>query len=293
MSNRATLVIFCKTYAGDSANFKSMLASYNTFNCDNIPLYVSVPKEDVDEFKAICEDKAIVISDESYARGYLSEEGLWGMTGGYINQEICKLSFWEAGYAENYLCVDSDAYFIRKFYVDDFMANKSTPYTVLTMDKDLHVQPWYRDFSDWRKEKIEAIFKAVGLNDRRLLTCHGMTVLNAEVLRDLKESFMRRRNYSYRELIAISPYEFTWYNAWLQKSKKIDIFATEPFFKTFHTREEYRSYRLNLITVDNLATQYVGIVLNSNWRRKKEPFKYEYPGGFITLLNKILKRIIV
>ena len=40
-----------------------------------------------------------------------------GLSAGYINQEIVKLCFWETGLADNYLCLDSDAEFVRDFHV--------------------------------------------------------------------------------------------------------------------------------------------------------------------------------
>jgi hypothetical protein len=108
------LVIVCKTYAGDMQSFRRLYISIMQHNSDRIPIYLSVPKIDELLFTSFV-DPAVcnVVTDESYAEKYFTDQQYWGLSTGYINQEICKLSFWENQIAENYLFVDSDAYFIR------------------------------------------------------------------------------------------------------------------------------------------------------------------------------------
>lgn len=289
---QAFLAIVCKSYEGDIKSFDRLYKSLRRHNVDKIPFYVSVPSTDVPSFKQLVGDDVTLIADERYAASYFSKEEYFGLSMGYVNQEICKLSFWENGLADNYLFVDSDAYFIRDFYVSDFMASADTPYSVLVMDKDLNLQPYYCEFGEWRKSLIKKIFDEIGLQDDRLLTCHGMTVMNAAVLRDFKENFMEKRKLAYRDLIAIAPYEYTWYNAWLQKSGIIPVVAVEPFFKTFHMRIEYIMERLGLVTEVDLASQYVGIIMNSNWKPKKPPVAYQNPGMIYKLLNKLVNKVL-
>jgi hypothetical protein len=290
MTKKARLAIVCKTYDGDIVRFERLYKSLLYHNKDNIPFIISVPENINDVFRNRFPDVR-VISDESYAGKYFSTEEFWGLSKGYINQEICKLSFWETGIALNYLFVDSDAYFIKDFYFKDFMADKETPYSVLVMDKDLNLQPYYQEFGTYRRSQIKKIFDYVGVEDKRQLTCHGMTVLNELVLRDLKNNLLQKQKMTYLDLVKISPYEYTWYNAWLQKSKVIDIIGVEPFFKTFHTRIEYLISRLLLITEEDLAREYVGIVLNSNWSPIKTPKVYRNPGFFCKVFNKCIRAL--
>lgn len=287
MTNKPTLAIVCKTYKGDISRFERLYLSILKHNQDKIPFIVSVPKVDLEIFYKRFEGLNLV-TDESYARKYFSNEEIWGLSTGYINQEICKLSFWETRKAYNYLFVDSDAYFIRNFYLTDFIARDTTPYSVLVMDKDLNLQPYYQEFGAYRRSQIKKIFDYIELNDNRLVTCHGMTIINESVMGDFRKHFLNKRKLTYLDLIKISPYEFSWYNAWLQKSKVIDIISVEPFFKTFHTRIEYLISRLLLIKEEDLAREYVGIVLNSNWTPVKAPKRYRDPG----LLNKLINRCI-
>lgn len=287
---QSRLAIVCKTYDKDLESFLRFYASYKAHNVDNIPLYVSVPEKDVSLFSQHIDEK-IIVSDESYAKKYFTKYEYWGLSRGYINQEICKLSFWENEVAENYLFVDSDAYFIRDFTLADFMQDANTPYSVLVMDKDLNTQYFYKEFSANRTANIKKIFDAVQLNDRRLLTCHGMTVMNGMVLKDFKKNYLNKNNMTYSDLIRISPYEYTWYNAWLQKCNIIKVVAVEPFFKTYHVRTEYIFSRMKLISESNLSSQYVGIVMNSNWTPKPPPSKYRNPGIMMSRLYKIINKV--
>lgn len=276
---KKNFVMYCKTYSKDLELFKNMLKSFDEFNKDNIWMYVSVPQIELDLFKDFEGENLKIITDESFAEGHFATKTRHGFGLGYVNQEICKLCFFETGVCENYLCIDSDATFIRDFYVKDFMRDEKTPYSVLVMDKDLAVEKDYQGYWDVRAELIQKIFDYVGLDDKRLRTCHNMQCFNSSVLKSLKEDFMQIRNLEYRDLIEISPFEFSWYNAWLQKSKIIEVVAVEPFFKVYHTRLEYNFSRLRLISKKDLARSYVGIVLNSNWN-KKSLSGYQKPNWF-------------
>lgn len=262
--------LYCKTYSGDLDSFDRFIDSYIKYNKDNICLYISVPSNEsglYNKYKDL--NNVVFVHDEDYAENYFTDTEYWGLSIGYINQEICKLAFWETGRTENYLCVDSDAVFIKDFYKSDFMFNDHIPYSVLVMDKDLNIQRDYIEFGKWRTEHIKNIFNYIGLDDPRMLTSHGMTILNSTVLNDFSKNLMRKKSITYRQLIEKAPYEFTWYNAWLQKSKIIPIYNVEPFFKTFHTENEYIAYKQQGISIQDIALKYVGIVFNSNWAKDR------------------------
>ena len=260
------LVLFIKTYNGDESTCRNLVSSIEKYNKDNLPVYISVPESDMTLFSDLSKYNIRVITDESYAGKYLTNDKVNGLSAGYINQEICKLSFWESGIANNYLCLDSDAEFLRDFYFSDFMADENTPYTILVQDKDLYIEKWYpHGYAKHRRQMHQKIFDTVGLNDPRLRSCHGLTVLNATVLKSMKNDFMVSHGYEYLDLLNISPFEFTWYNAWFQKSKIIPEMAVEPFFKTIHTKSQYKLMKILVPNVANFARSYVGIVMNSNW----------------------------
>lgn len=286
--NMYKFVMYAKSYLGDKLQLENLVESFNLHNKDNIKLYISVPKDEYSFFTHLINSNIELMSDEDYASEYMTNKKQNNFSIGYINQEICKLSFWELGKCENYLCLDSDAYFIRDFYISDFMHDDDTPYTVLVMDKDLSIEKHYRSYWKIRQNCIKRIYEKVGLDDKRLRTCHNMQVLNRTVLKSLKEDFMSKEGYSYLDLILYSPFEFTWYNAWFQKCGLIKEYAVEPFFKMFHMKIEYTFSRLKLINQNNIKDAYVGIVLNGNWN--KEKVNYQKPNLIHKLLYAILKK---
>jgi hypothetical protein len=283
-------IMFCKTYSKDRDRLMNLLNSFNEYNVEDISLYISVPAKEMDMFKELQTNNVKVITDESYAGNYFASSTNHGFSIGYFNQEVCKLSFWETNLCENYLCLDADTVFIKKFYVADFMHDTKTPYIVLTMDKDLSVEKHYQNFWLYRQNNIKKIYDYIGLDDKRYRTCHNGQVMNVKVLKSLKNDFMNFKGLEYKDLIEISPYEFTWYNVWFQKSKLVDEYVVEPFFKMFHMRIEYVLSRIKLINRDDLAKAYVGIILNSNWE-KTSPLEYKNPGWLHKIIYKILKKI--
>lgn len=276
-------IMYCKTYSGDFNSCSIMINSFNKYNKDNIVLYLSVPLKEIHLFEKFQSDNIKIISDESYAEKYFATETSYSFSIGYFNQEICKLAFWETELSENYLCIDSDTTFIRDFYISDFMKNEKTPYTVLVQDKDLHTAKWY-PHAKYRKEWIKKIWEYIDYDDKRYRTCHGLQILNAKVLNSLKNDFMKPRNLEYKDLIEYSPLEFSWYNAWFQKSKLIEEYTVEPFIKCFHNKADYNFSRIEALSLDALKQEYVGIVLNSNWSKTKGTLTYKK----INLFEKII-----
>ena len=291
-NNMLNFVFYCKTYRKDIESFKKLLSSFTKYNKDSIKFYLSVPESDILLFKKIIQnvDNIEIITDESYAKNYLTDRSINGLSSGYINQEICKLSFWETGYSKNYLLIDSDTYFIKEFTTQDFMYSKDIPYSVLILDKDLQCSPFYREYADFRKLMIDKIFDTLTPNSRKKkYTCHNGTVLNTSVLEGFKEDWMIQKNLDYFSLIEISPYEYSWYNVWLQKCNIIEVVPTEPFFKMYHTKFQYQLDRVALMTEDNIKSQYIGIVMNSNWNKGNKA--YTDPTILHKLINKLIQRI--
>lgn len=291
-----------KSYGADAELADRLIKSFNLFNSDGIHLYVVVPEADMDRF-AQWASTSITILPESLFSNHLVDREVHGIRPGYINQEIVKLSFWELELAKNYFCVDSDAEFIRSFSVSDFMFDSSTPFSVLVEDKELKVEPGYfAQHWQGRERSIRRIQDLVGLQDPRILTCHGHQVFASTVLRSLRDDFMAPRGWTYADLLAESPYEFSWYNMWLQKSRVIDIRACEPLVKTFHNEYQFLVSRMAGQTSADLARSYVAVVVNSNFAnswgvlnadmRAQDTFAALVPTGTLvkSLISKIKRR---
>lgn len=283
------LGFFCKSHYLDIQRLRVLVESFNEFNVDQLRLIISVPISEIEMFEGLFSEFVAIIGDEEYAKDHFVAEAFDQMSIGYLNQQICKLCFTKLEYFENYVCLDSDSFFIRPFHTKDFMYDDHTPFTVLTQDKDLAVEPFYRDkYWTYRREKIKKVYDFFGLNDSRQLSCHNTQVFNIEVLKRLHQ-ICDSENMTIADLLRIAPYEFAWYNVCLLKYKDIDIIQVEPFFKMFHMRYQYNIFRLQNITVHNIAQEYVGIIMNNRWKPRKTPFKYGDPNIFTRGLSFILR----
>ncbi len=232
-----------KTYGEDFLYTQRLIASYRKHNSDDIPLYVVVPRADLGKFATFEGVDIETLAEESVTDCLVSDDSVFGIRPGYINQEIIKLAFWELDLCDNYLCLDSDAEFIRDFYFADFMHDENTPFSVLVEDNELAVDPeYYNEHWIGRSKLLEVIKQELGVEDRRTLTCHNKTIFSAKVLKTFKEKYLLPRGYTYVGPLKKSPYEFSWYNFWLQKDKTIPIVFREPLFKIFHSKNQHLEY---------------------------------------------------
>ncbi|MCF8526174.1 MAG: DUF6492 family protein [Candidatus Nanopelagicales bacterium] len=259
--------LLLKSFRGDHAYAVRLVESFHEFNVDGLRLHVVVPHEDVELFAPLAGVTVDVI-DESEFAPHLVQEPVAGLRAGYINQEIVKLAFWELELTENYFCVDSDAVFIRQFTASDFMFDDRTPFTVLVEDKELAVEPrYYREYWTVREAAIRRIQQEVDYEDPVIRTCHGHQVFSSAVLRSLKTDFLDPRGWDYADALAVAPYEFSWYNMWLQKTHLIDIHGREPYAKVFHHEGHHLEYVLRGIRPKDIARGYLLLVMNSNYSR--------------------------
>ena len=255
---------FLKTYRADYDRAVRLIDTYRKYNMELLPLYIACPKTDIHLFSSLEGTGVYIVPEEDICSGVFTRDNVW--PAGYLNQEIYKLSFWETGLCANYMCIDSDAIFIRPFYKRDFMYDDDTPYTSLEEDNDLMADNYYnRLYWNGRMKLIEKIEDELDYHPYHLLTCHGFQIFSGRVLESLKNDFMRPRGYDYKKLIEIAPYEFSWYNLWLQKTEVIPIYPIGYLFKTFHLKQHHIASVLQGMRIEDWAKGYVGIIVNSNY----------------------------
>jgi len=268
VTHKHQLAFLLKSYSQDFELAARMVASFHIFNQDNIPLYVVIPDTDLKLFESLVAENVTLISEIKFEK-HLVNEPVHALRPGYINQEIVKLAFWELGLTENYFCVDSDAEFIRPFTTSDFMFDAHTPYSVLVQDLELAVEPtYYSQYWQSREKELQHIATLLELDTRVILTCHGHQVFCAKVLESFVNEFLFPRDWDYRDALAQAPYEFTWYNLWLQKTKLHEIHAREPWVKVFHHEGQYLEYVSRGVSVTDLARGYLAVVINSSFARE-------------------------
>lgn len=259
------LCFLLKSFAQDAVVAKRMLASFRKNNTEDIHLYAVVPAQDFDAFGSFRGADVTLIAEEEFGR-HLTDRPVSGIRAGYINQEIIKLAFHELSVADSYFTVDSEAEFLRPFSRKDFLHPDGSPYSVLVEDLDLAVDPdYYRDHWRSRSEALRVIWDEVGVDDPVIRTCHGHQVMNSKVLASFTQEFLEPRGWSYRDALEVSPYEYTWYNAWLQKSRVIPIHPREPFVKVFHTEKDYLQSVLAGVGAEDLARGYLAVVINGSF----------------------------
>jgi hypothetical protein len=264
------LVLVCASYRGDSKLAERMISSFNEYNTSGLLLYILVPDEDVAVFGNLQAENVKVVPYGQIPAEFESRE-VNGIRPGYINQQIAKLCFYRKRLAHNYLAVDSDATFIRPFSVQDFFSNKGLPLQVLHDDKDLQSdQIYFEEYWEGRQKSLDKIWAYLGgeITAPRK-TCHGHQMFRSCVLEAMEMQLLKpTQNKDFRDLLEISPYEFSWYNYFLQLHFG-DYLAVEPFFRTFHSSNEY--LRFNFISGKNIRWQngYLGVVLNSNFQHQR------------------------
>ena len=260
------LVLYCKSYVNDFERFKVLLESVNKYNLDNIPFYVSVPVNDINLFKQL--DGVKVVSDESIVST---------KSQGWVQQQIVKSRFWTLGLCENYLCLDSDCYFIKPFGFKDFMYDDETPFTVIHEQKELFSWTVNKtktlgfDPKDSYMRDRDKIMQIFGRSGKYYDFGPVPSIWSSKVWKSLEDNYSTPNNLTFGDLINYCPSEFSWYGESLLNFQAIPIYPVEPLFKVFHYAQQAIEYKQNNITEQMIAQNYFGIILQSNWGA---PLKY-------------------
>lgn len=264
------IILFCKTYSGDIQRFLTLKESVDKHNVDKIPFYISIEKKDYSVFKDI--DNIHILFDED-----IYDSNLRGININWHYQQIIKSSVWKLGITENWVCIDSDSYFIKDFYVSDFMYNETTPYTVMHENKDLLI------FETSKFNNLPFDFRASFIKDRKAVQevfnrggrvyDFGPTpsIWNSKVWESLEVEYLIPNGITFEQLIITIPSEFTWYGEWLLHSKVIPLWPIEPMFKVLHYKQQYDEWKNMGYEEKDFTNDYLGMVMQSNWGA---PLKY-------------------
>lgn len=255
------IVLYCKSFRRDIELVKRLVDSVNQFNHDNIPFYLSVPRLDLQIFKSLNLKNIILIEDELVYEGN---------TSGWMQQQIVKSLFYKLGKSKNWVCIDSDAFFIKPFFISDFIYEDDIPYTVIHEQKELF--SWTainsnilgfdpkESFIIDRKKIMEVFNRSSKIYDFG----PSPVIWSSKVWIDLENKYMIPNNISFQQLIEYSASEFTWYGEALLQFKSIPIYPTEPLFKVFHYKQQLDDFSdLNLN--ETLLKNYLGIIIQSNF----------------------------
>lgn len=259
------IVLYCKSYSRDVDRAKNLLDSIKKYNVDNIPFYVSVPNKDLELFKS-------VLGTDGYT--LISDEDIDTDNEGWQGQQIVKSQFWKLGLCENYLCVDSDCFFIRPFYTSDFMFDEQTPYTICHEYKHFfeffEKHPYIKSNEpmtfDIRESFVKEREHIMGIFGRKGVVYDfgpGPTIWSSKVWKSLQDNFINPNNTTLAELIKLNGSEFTWYGEWLLYSQEIRLLPKGPLFKNYHYVSQYEYDRNHNYSLEKIAKLYLGIGLQS------------------------------
>lgn len=284
-------VLYCKSYPRDFLRLKRLLNSVERFNVDRLPFYISTPKADKALLIEVLGSKGYIwVADEDIvaANPRANIEKYQAMPGG-LSQQIVKSEFWRLGYAENYLCLDSDSLFIRNFQKSDFLSVDGVPYTVLHQNKELFQIASNRGQDKVERElraeseRVKALFGRIGPN---FYCAPAPFIWSAKVWRSLDAEFLQPQGISLWDLITPEHPETLIYGEALLKYHAIPLIAIEPLFRIYHYDWQYFLMKRLGETEAKVAKHYMGIIYQSAWESE-----LNFGGPQKSLPSRLLKRI--
>lgn len=254
------LIIFTKSYRGDLARCVELSKSIQTHNKDNIPYYVSVPEEDVELFKEKLPHFTEVLSDNMITEN----------SNGWLGQQFVKSLVYKLNICRFYVCIDSDAYFIRDFYQSDFLYSEDVPYMLMHERNDFYEfvdrfpQLMSYDVRAGHEDEYRSIMSHFGREGK--IYHYGIS----PYIWDTKVWEWLDTEWGLDKLFEKHPNELKWYGEGALASGQ-PMMPTSPLFKEFHFPGQYQLYKQLGWEEKHFKKQYMGIVMQSNWRA---PLKY-------------------
>ncbi len=290
--------LFNKTYLGDFKRTRELCESIQLFNRDNIPIYVSVPSEDLDYFKNnIHQPKNINWVTDEVILSAISPLDLerYSQTSGYVSQQIIKSQFWRLFKKDiTYLCLDSESQFIKDFYLSDFL-NHDAPYTVIHQNKELLQLATNKKIDKVRKHflmesnLLKEIFNRKGPDYD-----FGPTpvIWSSKVWKSLEQNFLIPNKMTFWDAIEKVPSELRWYGESLLAYKAIPVYPIEPIFRVYHYDWHFFTNKKLGEMPANVAENYFGILKQSNWDYRNDYGSHANRKSFASILLRSIKRFL-
>lgn len=285
------LTLYCKSYSTDLLRVVRLARSIHLYNIERLPFYVSVPKEDLQLFHSHLAGLNVeLITDEDIIRASpnIGVAQLAGMSGSKA-QQVVKSEFWRVNQTQTYVCLDSDAMFIRPFGRADFLAANGTPYTVLDEAHDLlegalrQKRPRIVEAFNQEANLVQQLF---GRSGRQYSFGPFPLVWHRDVWQSLDEHYLKPRHMSFADAINHAPIESRWYGEALLAYKAVPLLPCQALFKVYHYAWQFDKDRRCGINTTSLARLYCGVIYQSSWDREMD---WPREGGNIA--SKIGRRI--
>lgn len=262
--------LYCKSFNQDVLRAAKLAESIRRYNHQNLPFYLSCPSSDLPLFKnTVGSDGVIFLSDEEIVatNKSINQEKLNQLHGG-LSQQIVKSEFWRLGVSENYVCLDSDAYFIKNFERGSFLTPGGAPYTVMNQSLELllfgalhHHAKIEKNIVSERRALME-----IWERDGQGYDFGPLPVVwSRHVWSDLATKFLEPRGMSFMDAILLFPSEMRWYGEALLKFRSVELWPVETLFRCYHYEAQYREAKKAGETEEMLSKIYWGVCTQSNW----------------------------
>lgn len=255
------LVFLVKSYEPHVLWTKQLIDTINKHNKDKIKTYLAIPSKDVELFKRVVDLSACeIITDEQIVGDDVAQS--------WFTQQLVKMKFSEMGLCENYFWIDGDSYFLKDFYITDFMYDDNTPYTTIHENKDLFSWlaqtnlPMLKNILNSYNGDRQKVMDVFGRKGRYYdWTCPNLW--SVKVFDHMQQHYLKPNNLTYVDLLKYVPGELIWYGEYVLASQVIPIIPAEPWFKPFHYLQQMIDCKAAGNTEETLSQNYLGIVMPS------------------------------
>lgn len=285
------LALYCKSYSTDLKRLVRLARSVDEFNTEALPFYVSVPRTELPLFRDATRNCALtLLADEDIidASPRIDIDQVRRMPGNH-SQQVVKSEFWRLGLCSAYLCLDSDALFIRSFGLRDFVAPDGTPYTVLDESheslEDALRHDRGRAIAHYVRE-ADSVQRLFERTSRRYSFGPFPLVWHRDVWESLDRNYLLPRSMNFADAISQIPIESRWYGEALLAYKAVPLLPCQPLFKVYHHAWQLDRDRRKKIGSEQLSSLYSGVIYQSAWERDMD---WPREGG--RLLSKIARRL--
>ena len=270
---------------------RRLLESINQFNVDRLDFYISTPEVEKNLLVEMLGEKGYIwVPDEDIVRANTRADfAKYQSILGSLSQQIIKSEFWRLGYAENYLCLDSDSVFIKNFSRLDFLTSEGMPYTVLHQNKEFFQIATDRGYFKVERElraeaqRVQALFGRAG---PAFYCAPAPFIWSAKVWESLDREHLTPHNISLWDFITPEYPETLIYGEVLLKYRAIPLISIEPLFRTYHYDWQYYLMKRLGETEEKLKQNYLGIIYQSAWE-----LDLAYGKSSKSVPSRILKRL--
>ena len=288
-------VLYCKSYRRDVLRAARLAESIRKHNIANLSFYISCPLSDLTLFKDTIGSRGVTfLTDEEIiaANASIDLKAFNALPGG-ISQQIVKSEFWRLGICENYLCLDSDSYFIRNFDQSDFLTATGSPYTVMNESLELRTFGAVNRHTKIARNidtDCKAIMEIFGRVGRHYDFGPLPVVWSRRVWSDMAEKFLEPKGMSFLDAMALFPSEMRWYGEALLKFRSIELWPVETLFRCYHYEQQYIASKRSGETDEALSQVYLGVCVQSNWDKAFD-YGHMKKGALSKFVRSIKRRI--